>query len=164
MRAEAHWVVTYLAAFGFAALVLIPFAGVFLDRWPVDLAVNAVWMILLVALPVWASRRQATLRGASARIGIAFGMFGLLYGVTGILGITRFADEVWGWVIGGIASAAPLLLAAWARGTTMKRARRRPPRTWLSVTDAGRQALSGHLRALQRIAASGKTLNDAKHR
>lgn len=38
---------------------------------------NAVWMVLLVKLPVWASRHQVTLRGASARIGIAFFLFGL---------------------------------------------------------------------------------------
>lgn len=34
------------------------------------------------------------------------------------------------------------------------------PRTWLSATDAGRNALSGHIRALERIAASRATLKD----
>ena len=63
MRAEARWPVTYCTAFGMAALVLIPTAGIFISRWPVVLAVNVLWMILLVGLPVWASRRQVTFRG-----------------------------------------------------------------------------------------------------
>lgn len=111
VRAEAHWAATYLAGFGIAALVLIPL-GAFLDRWPVVVAVNAAWMVLLVALPVWASRRQVTLRGAGAQIGIAFALFGLLYTVTGVLGVTRFSGDLWWWMTGGVASAAPLLLAA----------------------------------------------------
>jgi DNA-binding MarR family transcriptional regulator len=34
------------------------------------------------------------------------------------------------------------------------------PRTWFSATDAGRTALAAHVRALELIAASGKTLVD----
>jgi DNA-binding MarR family transcriptional regulator len=37
------------------------------------------------------------------------------------------------------------------------------PRTWLKATDAGRQALSRHVDALERIAASGTRLNGAVH-
>ena len=51
--------------------------------------------------------------GSSARIGVAFGMFGLLYGVTTSLGFTQFLSDAWWWIVGGIVTAAPLLLAAW---------------------------------------------------
>ena len=112
VRAEARWVVRYLVTFGVAALVLIPL-GAFLDQWPVLVAVNLTWMVLLVVMPVWASRRMVTLHGAGARLGVAFLIFGLLYGVTAFVGFTRFPGELWWWAVGGGASAAPLLLTAW---------------------------------------------------
>jgi hypothetical protein len=112
LRAEADWVVSYLTVFGVAALVLVPL-GAFIDQWPVFAAVNLAWMVLLVAMPVWAARRKATLRGAGPWLGVAFLLFGVLYAVTAFVGFTRFPGDFWWWLIGGVASAAPLLLTAW---------------------------------------------------
>lgn len=100
VRAEAHWAVNYSPSMGSRRLILIPF-GALIDRWPVVLAVNLVWMVLLVA-SLYASRRHVSWRGAGARLGVAFLLFGLLYWVTCLLGFTRFPARCGGG-----------LLAAW---------------------------------------------------
>lgn len=110
-RAEGRWVVTYLLVFGLTALVLIPFFG-YVYVWPVFAIISAVWLVVLFVLTIWASRRPVTPRGAANRMGAAFLLFGVLLGVTCLLGFTALAGQWWWWVLGGIASSAPMLVAA----------------------------------------------------
>lgn len=117
VRGEGRWVVGYLTVFGTAALVLIPM-GAYLDRWPIAVAVSAIWTVVLVVLPVWSSTRRATPFGALHRAGMAFLGFGVLYGITAGLGFTVFTGQVWWWLLGGIGSALPLL------GQAVREARR----------------------------------------
>lgn len=110
-RAEGRWVVVYLAAFGLAALILIAL-GTFVDNGAVDALINGTWLAVLIALPIWSSKRHVTPRGASRRMGVAFLIFGVSYTVTAAIGLLLFQHQLWWWLAGGTLSATPLLLMA----------------------------------------------------
>lgn len=109
--AEGRWVVRYLLVFAAAAAVLIPPVA-FVTYWPVAVVVCVLWSTVLVGLLVWSARRRATPLGAYHRMGSAFMLFGVLYGITCLLGFTVFVGELAWWIPGGLASAVPLLIAA----------------------------------------------------
>lgn len=145
-QAAGHWSVTYFSVFAVAAVVLIPL-GAFTNHPPVVVVVNLSWVALLVLMPIWSSRHRVTLRGTGRRMGLGFLIFALVYGLTCAVGFSRFPGQLWWWTLGGLASAAPLAIAAarQSRGTSRYLEHRLPCMGWTQPAPDERSEALGRL-------------------
>lgn len=125
-RKESRWFGTYLFIFGIASLVIGAFFAAFHDSSPTILVVAMfVWAFFVCATAWWANSKKIAGRGTMRLSALAFGVWGLLWAATCVLGSTVFTQTPWVWWAGGVTMAVWMIVCAaisWSRsGSTATR-------------------------------------------
>ncbi|MGQ7297397.1 hypothetical protein [Quadrisphaera sp. KR29] len=109
LAARGRWLAAYFAVFaaGSAAVVALIGLGGGLGT---SLAL-AGWLVLVVAGVVWATSRPVRLRGEGWLHGLAWGVWGVVYGLVLVLGRPHAGEAAY-WVPAALVSTLPLLAAA----------------------------------------------------
>lgn len=110
-RRSARWYVRYLIAFAAASLVMSTLYGVLGGVWGVAI-LTPLWVVFLTVLTVYSTRQRTVVRGMTRVHTTMIVAWAIGWGITVIVGSTVFPDRVWWWVLGGLITATPPLLAA----------------------------------------------------
>lgn len=111
-RLAGRWYARFLVLFGLAsALFAASFSLASGQR--ASLTLTAVFLGVTFILLVWAQRQQTTLAGMGRIHAAVMTSWGVLWGVTVIVGTRLFAHEPAWWISGGVAMAAPCLVGAY---------------------------------------------------
>ncbi len=110
LAARGRWFRAYLLAFGLGSLALVVLLG--LGDRGVMVAAMVGWGVLVAVMAVWASRQRVQLAGAGRRLTAAFAVWGVLYGLTLVIGLSLAPGAPAFWVPAALVVAAPLLVAA----------------------------------------------------
>lgn len=112
-RRSARWYTRYLFAFGLASFVMATLFGVVGGVWGSAL-LTPLWLVFLTGLTVYSTRQPTVVRGMARLHGTMIAGWALAWGVTVTVGLHYYPDQIWWWVLGGLAMATPPLLAAHA--------------------------------------------------
>lgn len=112
-RKESRWFGTYLFIFGVASLLIGAFFALFHDRGPtVIIPAMIVWTLFVCACAWWANRKKIAGRGTARLSALAFGIWGILWALTCVLGSTVFRATPWVWWAGGVVMAVVMFVFA----------------------------------------------------
>ncbi|MFE0720778.1 hypothetical protein ACFW4O_24490 [Streptomyces mutabilis] len=108
---DSGWVIRYQLLYGATSFTQVLALG--LLGGPLGVVVStAVWVPLIVALSVYASRQPVAHRGMAATHGIMIGAWAALYGLVLGVGIAFFPSNVTWWLPGAALVSLPGFVAA----------------------------------------------------
>lgn len=113
--ARGNWFRKYLLVFaaGSVAVVLLIGLG---GRTGATIA-TMLWLSLVAAMSWWGTRQRVVLRGHKRRSFLSFGGWGVLYGITLVVGVYAFPGQPAFWLPAAAITAIPLVLGAcWPAG------------------------------------------------
>ncbi|HEY5821378.1 MAG TPA: hypothetical protein VIT20_05355 [Propionibacteriaceae bacterium] len=108
-RLSTRWFATYLLIFAvgsFAMAMAFAFIG---PRWSATI-VTPVWLIFVVSISLYANRQKAVPRGVMKINGIMMGAWALIWAGV-VIGSFQVDQQLWWWIVGGLAMATPPLVA-----------------------------------------------------
>lgn len=111
LTAGGHWLRTYLLVFATASVPVVLLIG--LDGRRGAIIGTMLWLFLVAVMSWWGARQRVILRGHKRRSALAFGGWGLLYGLTLFVGVYVFNDQPAFWLPASLITAVPLVLVAY---------------------------------------------------
>jgi hypothetical protein len=108
-RQCARWYARYLLLFAIAAFLMSLAFGLVGPKIGA-LAITPLWVLFVVLISVYAARQRSSLRG-TARIHIAMIVAWTVAWLITVVGSFSFHQAFWWWVLGGVATAVPPLVA-----------------------------------------------------
>lgn len=110
-RRSARWYARYLFAFALASFVMAALFGVVGSFWG-SAVLTPLWLVFLTGLTVYSTRQPTVVRGMGRLHGLTIAGWAVAWGVTVTVGTRYYPEQLWWWVLGGLAMATPPLLAA----------------------------------------------------
>ena len=107
LTGRGRWVRGYLIAFAAGSVALVLLLG--LAGRAGLIAGMTIWFVLVVTAVAWSSRQRVVLPGSGRLLGIAFGVWGALYGIALAVGLTTAPGSAAYWVPAAVVVALPLL-------------------------------------------------------
>ena len=111
-RSAGRWYVRYLLVYATASFAMASLFGVLGNRWGVWL-LTPLWVVVIVVLSTWSARARTALVGFGRLHAAVIGAWAVLWGVTVIVGSSRYQGQPAWWVPCGVAMAVPCLVGAW---------------------------------------------------
>ena len=117
-----RWIRIYLTTWAVASVGLLLAIGMG-SQMVLILAMSA-WGLLVATGVAFSARQGVAATGAGGRLGTAAGLWAVVYAGSLAVGYSAHKGELWFWLVAGVVSAIPLLVAAWApwRSTAGRRA------------------------------------------
>lgn len=110
-RRSTRWYARYLLVFALGSFLLSVLTGTLPGRSGV-LTTTLLWMGLIVVLSVYAARQRTAIRSFGRLHGAVMAGWTVAWCATVVLGERFFADQLWWWLLGGVAVALPPLVGA----------------------------------------------------
>lgn len=111
-RRAGRWYSLFLLVFGAASVLFASSFSFITSEWGV-MTLTGLFLLATTALLVWAMRQRTALAGMGRLHAFVMVVWGLLWGVTVIVGSSVFPGRPLWWVSGGVAMALPCLVGAW---------------------------------------------------
>jgi hypothetical protein len=108
-RQSGKWYARYLLLFALAAFLMSVAFGLVGPRTGA-LAITPLWVLFCVLINVYAARQRSSLRGTGRIHGAMIAAWAAAWLIT-VLGSFSFHQALWWWVLGGVATAIPPLVA-----------------------------------------------------
>jgi hypothetical protein len=107
-RQGGRWYARYLLLYAVASLILAVSFAVIGPRWGA-FVLTPIWVCFVVAISIYASRQQTSLRGTTRTHTLMIAAWAVLWLCT-LLGSFAFHQAFWWWLLGGVAMAVPPLI------------------------------------------------------
>lgn len=112
VRRGSRWTPRYLLAFGLGVLIYMPLVGIRPNIGTI-LGGTVGWVILVTAATSYASRQRTQPTGWGWIVGLAFGIWAVLYCSAMAVGLTFFQGRAEYWIPVAVVAAAPFFAAAY---------------------------------------------------